>query len=144
MSKTKKVLIAIGSLALLLLLLMSLPIIYIEFIVPRYTEVPAKVVANPSVLKETDRQFLMNRGLSDPVNDIVKDLSKHPELIPCKGTLGGTPGFEYPEDIIVHSRNRVAATFSDGHYDGEIELTFTVSEGRIVWKAVKWDCHSYD
>lgn len=144
MSKAKKILIALGFLALLLLLLVSLPIIYIEFIVPRHTGAPAKVVVNPSVLKETDRQFLISRGLADPVNDVVKDLRKHPELIPCKGTLGGTPGFEYPEEIIVHGRNRVTATFSDGHYDGTIELKFEVSEGKIAWRVVKWDCQGYE
>jgi len=137
MSNVKKALIVFGSLVLLLLLVVSAPIIYIEF---RNTEVPAKEVVNPSILHEPDRQFLVSRGLTDPVNDIVKDLRSHPELIPCKGILGGTPGFHYPEEIIVHGRDRVTATFSDGHYDGTIELTFKVSEGNIAWKSVKWDC----
>ncbi len=141
MSNAKKALIVIVSLVLLLLLIVSAPIIYIEL---GNTEVPAKEVVNPSILQEPDRQFLVSRGLTDPVNDIVRDLRSHPELIPCKGTLAGTPGFDYPEEIIVHGRDRVTATFSDGHYDGTIELGFKVSEDNITWKPIKWDCQGYD
>jgi len=36
--------------------------------------------------------------LSDPVQDIVSDLTKHGELIPYEGTLGGTMRF-YDEEI---------------------------------------------
>ncbi len=140
MRKTKKSLIAIGSLVLLLLGV-TLPIIYFEF---RKTKDPDRVVINSSTIQESDRQFLKSRGLADPANDIVRDLMKHPELIPCKGTLGGVPGFDYPDEINMKGRDRVTATFSDGHYDGTIDLSFKVSEGNIEWKAFKWDCQGYE
>ncbi len=65
---------------------------------------------------------------------------KHNELIPCKGTLGGTPGFYDPHRIAVLSRDRVIADYDDGHGEGTIELTFTVLHGAISWKVVHADC----
>jgi hypothetical protein len=91
-------------------------------------------------LQELDRQFLVSKGLQNPVHDIVKDLMVHNELIPCKGTLGGTQGFYSPDRIAVLSRDRVIADYDDGHVEGTIELTFTVVNGTISWKVVHSDC----
>jgi hypothetical protein len=76
------------------------------------------------------------QGLSDPINDIIADLSKHNELIPFKGVLGGTMGFYDLEDIIVTS-NEVFAPFDDGHIVGYMLLKYQVSsEGKISWKVL--------
>lgn len=91
-------------------------------------------------LQEADRRFLIEQGLQNPINDLVQDLRKHKELIPCQGTLGGTPGFYNPNGITVLSKNRVIADFDDGHVAGTIELTFTVSNGAISWTVVEADC----
>jgi hypothetical protein len=91
-------------------------------------------------LQEEDRQFLVSRGLQDPVHDLVQDLMKHNELIPCKGTLGGTPGFYDRHRIAVLSRDRVIADYDDGHVEGIIELSFIVSNGTLSWTVVHSEC----
>lgn len=91
-------------------------------------------------LQEADRRFLIEQGLQNPINDLVQDLMKHKELIPCKGTLGGTPGFYNPNGITVLSKKRVIADFDDGHVEGTIELTFSVSNGAISWTVLQADC----
>jgi hypothetical protein len=79
---------------------------------------------------------LKKQGLSEPLNDIITDLSKHMELIPFKGVLGGTMGFYDLENIIVTS-NEVFAPFDDGHIMGYMLLKYQVSsEGKISWKVL--------
>jgi len=79
---------------------------------------------------------LKSKGLSDPLNDIITDLSKHRELIPFKGVLGGTMGFYHPEYAIV-TRNEVFIPFEDGHRGGYMLLKYQVSdEGKISWKVL--------
>jgi len=91
-------------------------------------------------LQEADRQFLIEQGLHDPANDLVKDLMKHNELIPCEGSVGGTPGFYSPNRIAVLSKDHVIADYDDGHVDGTVELTFIVSHGTISWTVVHSEC----
>ncbi len=91
-------------------------------------------------LPEKDRQFLVSKGLRDPLHDLVQDLMKHNELIPCKGALGGAPGFHDADRIAVLSRDRLMADYDDGHVEGTIELTFTVLNGAISWQVVRADC----
>jgi len=91
-------------------------------------------------LQEADRQFLIAQGLKDPTNDLAQDLMKHNELIPCKGDVGGTPGFYDPEGIAVLSKNQVIASYDDGHVEGAVELAFTVSNGAISWTVTKAEC----
>jgi hypothetical protein len=91
-------------------------------------------------LQEVDRQFLIGQGLHDPTNDLVKDLMKHNELIPCEGSVGGTPGFNSPNRIDVLSKDHVIAGYDDGHVEGTVELTFIVSRGTISWTVVHSEC----
>ena len=94
----------------------------------------------PHQLQEVDRRFLIAKGLKQPVQDLVQDLMKHNELIPCKGTVGGTPGFYERDRIAVLSRDRVRADYSDGHVEGTIELSYTVSQGAVSWSVVHSEC----
>ncbi len=91
-------------------------------------------------LKEKDREILISKGLQDPIHDLIQDLMKHNELIQCKGTDGGTPGFYNPSRIAVLSRDRVIADYDDGHVEGTVELTFIVSNGAISWTVVHSEC----
>jgi hypothetical protein len=91
-------------------------------------------------IQEADRQVLIEQGLHDPINDLVKDLMKHNELIPCEGSVGGTPGFYNPKRIAVLSKDHVIADFDDGHDEGTVELTFIVSHGTISWTVVHSEC----
>jgi hypothetical protein len=111
---------------------------------------PSETVASQNVeepsnirqhqLQEADRQFLIEKGLQEPINDLVKDLMKHNELIPCEGTVGGTPGFYNPDRIAVLSKDHVIADYDDGHVEGTVELTFTVSNGTISWTVTQAEC----
>jgi hypothetical protein len=85
---------------------------------------------------------LIAQGLQNPVNDLVQDLMKHNELIHCKSSVGGTPGFYNPNGIAVLSKNRVITDYDDGHVEGFIELTFTVSNGAVSWTLVQADCET--
>lgn len=91
-------------------------------------------------LQEPDRRFLIAKGLKQPLHDLVQDLIHHNELIPCKGTAGGTPGFYDRDRIAVLSKDRVIADYSDGHVDGTIELSFLVSNGTVSWSVVHAAC----
>jgi hypothetical protein len=91
-------------------------------------------------LQEEDRQFLISKGLQDPIHDLVQDLMKHKELIPCKGTVGGTPGFYDRDRIAVLSKDHVTADYDDGHVEGTIELSFIVSNGKVLWTVVHSEC----
>lgn len=95
-----------------------------------------------SRLKEVDRTFLLEQGLANPAKDLVTDLMKHNELIPCKGTHGGTPGFYDPAGVTIVSKNRVKASYEDGHEAGTIELSFSVTHGKIAWKILHAECGS--
>lgn len=76
------------------------------------------------------------KGLSDPVNDIISDLTKHPELIPYKGILGGTMRFYDTESRVLNNK-WVYAYFEDGHYSGYMLLEYTVSDkGKISWENI--------
>jgi len=80
---------------------------------------------------------LKEKGLADPVKDLRADLKRHPELIPHKGTLGGTMGFYFPNKIHVLSSQWVLAYFEDGHNGGYVLLKFAVTDkGLISWKTV--------
>ena len=102
--------------------------------------VPTVLPPDASALPAEDRDFLMARGLVNPEAELIADLRAHPELIPCKGDVGGTPGFHDPEAIRVLSRDRVEAAYDDGHRQGRLDLGFTVRGGKITWKVQKDDC----
>lgn len=73
-------------------------------------------------------------GIKD-TNIIVEDLKKHPELIPFKGSLGGTMGF-----YTVHVLNEKWAYvgFEDGHSGGIGLYEYTVNEDQsITWQVIK-------
>lgn len=140
MKKNKKVFAIAGGIALLVFLMVLFRAHFSEF---RSAESQNDAGTAPPKIEETDRQFLISQGLKDPAGDIMKDLLSHPELIPCKGTLGGVHDF-YSDGISILGRNKVKATFGDGHNDGVMELTFTVSKGNISWKVVKWDCEDVE
>ncbi len=80
---------------------------------------------------------MKEKGLSNPVQDIISDLQKHRELIPYKGILGGEMGFYYKNEIRVLTNKWVLAYFEDGHYGGYLLLEYLVhSNGKITWKRI--------
>jgi len=89
-------------------------------------------------LATADRDYLVHQGL--PEAELIADLRAHPELIECKGKLGGTPGFHDPEAIHILGRDRVQAQFDDGHDQGSVDLAFTVRHGKIKWDVEKTIC----
>jgi len=87
-------------------------------------------------LHSRDIERLKKKGLSDPVQDIVSDLTKHEELIPYEGTLGGTMRF-YDDEIWILNNKWVYAYFEDGHYGGYLLLEFNVADdGKINWNKI--------
>jgi len=83
-------------------------------------------------------QYLKNKGLKNPVKDIIADLTKHSELIPYRGTLGGKMGFHSEKDIFVLSTKLVRAYFDDGHAGGWVLLEYQTTNGNeISWKVLE-------
>ena len=85
-------------------------------------------------LSSIDLERLMDSGLSDPISDLKTDLFGHPELIPYKGSLGGSMMFYSEDRIWILTDRWAAAEFDDGHRMGYILLSYTVKDGRIAWR----------
>jgi hypothetical protein len=67
---------------------------------------------------------------------VLEDLARHPELIPIKGTEGGTMRF-YPSQSILMPPAWVYAYFEDGHNAGHGLFEYRESAGgRIEWKLI--------
>lgn len=89
-------------------------------------------------LSSREIQELKNKGLKNPVNDVIADLMKHNELIPYQGALGGKMGFYSEKDIYVVSTKMVRASFDDGHTDGWMLLEYQVTDkSNILWKVLE-------
>lgn len=101
---------------------------------------PRPLAPDATSLTAADRDYLVRQGLLEPEAELIADLRAHPELIACKGELGGTPGFHDPEAISVLGRDRVHAAFDDGHAQGSLDLAFTVHSGKIKWHVEGTDC----
>lgn len=86
-----------------------------------------------SGLTSYDIKQFREKGLNDPARDIISDLTLHNELIPYKGVLGGTMRF-YDREIYVLNNKWVFAYFEDGHYGGQMLLSYDVSDSA----GIKW------
>ena len=92
---------------------------------------------NNITLDEHDINEMKEKGLSNPVQDIISDLQTHRELIPYKGILGGKAGFYDKNKIWVLTNKWVLAYFDDGHFSGYILLEYLVDDnGKITWKRI--------
>jgi len=80
---------------------------------------------------------MKEKGLMNPVEDIISDLQKHRELIPYKGVLGGTMAFYDKNEIWVLTDKWVFAYFDDGHISGYLLLQYFVHDnGKITWQKI--------
>jgi len=92
---------------------------------------------NTFELQSWEIEQMKKKGLKDPVKDIISDLRQHRELIPYKGTMGGTMNFYSEEQILVLTKKWVLAYFEDGHICGYLLLEYEVTkDGKIEWKAL--------
>jgi hypothetical protein len=79
---------------------------------------------------------LHDRGLADPIRQLVDSLEAHPEVISHPGVLGGSMGF-YAKDIHILNKEWVYARFDDGHIGGSGVFAFDLGDdGRIRWHTV--------
>lgn len=88
-------------------------------------------VNNPDILSSLRRQ-----GFGGSIQDIIDDLTKHDELIPHKGVLGGKMGFYHKERIYILSDRRVFAYFEDGHISGYALLGYKIKDDAISWEVI--------
>jgi hypothetical protein len=86
--------------------------------------------SDPIIVNELER-----RGLNGGPNQVIADLLKHNELIPFEGVLGGKMGF-LKDKIFVISDKWVIAYFEDGHINGNMLLSYSVTNGNISWKVI--------
>lgn len=93
--------------------------------------------ANIIELHSWDIEQMKRKGLKDPVKDIISDLRQHRELIPYKGSMGGTMNFYSESQIWILTKKWVLAYFEDGHNGGYLLLEYEVTkDGKIKWKNV--------
>jgi hypothetical protein len=91
----------------------------------------------PLELFSWDVQAMKKKGLHDPASEIIADLKQHRELIPHKGTLGGTMNFYDDSNIWILTKKWVLAYFEDGHVAGYLLFEYEVTQGgTIQWKAI--------
>ena len=89
-----------------------------------------------TLLNEFDISDLKKKGLTDPVNDLRRDLMRRRDLIPFEGVLGGTMGF-IEASIAPLSRQWVYAEFEDGHIGGRCVLSYEVGAGGgLFWRVL--------
>jgi len=79
---------------------------------------------------------LKEKGLKNPTEDLLSDLEKQENLIPFKGTLGGTMYF-LRENALILNQKWIFAPFEDGHICGSLILEYRVKKnGKISWKVI--------
>lgn len=89
------------------------------------------------LLSAYDIQQMKEKGLTNPVQDLITDLRMHPELIPYESVLGGEMRF-FKDEIYVLTSKWVLAYFEDGHIAGKILLEYSVDEnGAISWQVIQ-------
>lgn len=94
-----------------------------------------KAGADFAALSAADLSHLKSRGLKDPEASLKADLlKKQQQLLPAKGTLGGTMAIR---DIRILNSRHVLAYFEDGHNAGQMVLRYEVKPGgHITWKVL--------
>jgi hypothetical protein len=91
----------------------------------------------PEPMSSSDIRELQERGLEDPVPNLIADLQKHLELIPYPGLEGLKMGFYDTDGIRVLNNVWVYAPFEDGHIGGDAILAYNVAPGgKITWRLV--------
>jgi hypothetical protein len=87
-------------------------------------------------LSSWDIDKFKEKGLQNPIEDIIGDLRNHRELIPYKGTLGGTMAF-WPSGSYLLTSRWALAYFEDGHNLGYMLLEYKISNaGKISWRVI--------
>ena len=94
----------------------------------------AKFMDELGSLSEEDTKRLEKKGLENPEVDLKNDLTKkQANLIPAKGTAGGTMSIR---DIRILNDTYALAYYEDGHNGGNMILKYTVANGKITWKVL--------
>ncbi|MBB6611131.1 hypothetical protein H7F15_08795 [Pontibacter sp. Tf4] len=94
----------------------------------------AAFVDELGTLSQSDIQKLQRKGLKSPETDLMNDLNrKQNQLIPEKGTMGGTMTIR--DSRILNDRYALAY-YEDGHNGGYMLLKYTVNNGAINWTVV--------
>lgn len=102
----------------------------------RKTQTPQTGQSNNISLYQVDIERLKEKGLADPVNDLLTDLKNHRKLIEQKGVLGGTMKFYESESHVLNNK-WVFAYFEDGHVSGNMLLKYEVADdGKITWTKI--------
>jgi len=88
-------------------------------------------------LSATDIICMKKKGINDPVQNLIKDLKEHPEIIPYEGTLGGQMNFYFEKKIWILTNKWVLAYFEDGHIGGYLLLQYNINNaGKISWELI--------
>lgn len=88
-------------------------------------------------LNEREWLRLVHNGLTQPKEDLFESLRLQAHLIPFDGVHGGTPGFYDKKDFYLLNHRWVLVGFEDGHYYGQMVLSYDVSrDGRVAWEVV--------
>jgi hypothetical protein len=86
-----------------------------------------------NLLDEPYVEELKKQGLKDPAAELRASLMSRLDLIPYSAVLGGTMSFDEPSIVLLEPWF-VFATFEDGHIEGDMLLSYEVTDGKIEWK----------
>jgi hypothetical protein len=96
-----------------------------------------RIVEPGHLLRAFEIEELRQRGLAEPISEIVASLQAHPEVIPFPGVLGGRMGFHSPAQIHVLNTSWVYADFDDGHVAGHGVFGYSIqADGSLEWRTV--------
>lgn len=100
------------------------------------TEHPSPRALHP--IDDIYLDILREKGLKDPIHDLVTDLTSHPEIIPGKTAfVGGRFGFYDVAGIRVLNQHWVLAPYEDGHVGGDLLLEYDIDKaGKIHWRVL--------
>ncbi len=86
---------------------------------------------------DSEIRYLIENGLTNPVNQLKEDLTARDDLIPVEGVLGGTMRIYSTDQIRILPGRYVFAVFEDGHIQGNLILQYDVKDGQISWKIIE-------
>lgn len=90
-------------------------------------------------LNAEDRDYLEQRGLDNPQEQIISDLMARNELLPQDSLLGGDMRFVQEETQLLN-RRWVLATFTDGQTQGQALYEYEVGpDGNLIWVLLAHD-----
>lgn len=99
----------------------------------------ASAPSSPLRLSQEERQYLEQRGLDNPEEQVLSDLMGRNELLPQDSLVGGDMAFVEQQSQLLNHR-WVLATFTDGQSQGQALYEFEIGPGGdLIWVLLAYE-----